>query len=200
LISRICNILITLLLAIVFVAAGLLLVPQLAGYKPYGVLSGSMEPAFPVGGVVYVKETAAEDIKVGEAITFNFGDDSKTVVTHRVVAVNEPEQLFTTKGDANQANDADPVPFNKLLGKAVFGIPYLGYVSLYMRTREGILTGTALLMLIIVLSLVGDIFKKKEKSLPDANKAEVGIIDKPGDPSGNCQTDNIDKAGNELQN
>ena len=53
------------------------------GLKTYKVLSGSMEPEYHVGSVVYVEKSSIDDIEVGDVITFYINDN--TVVTHRVI-------------------------------------------------------------------------------------------------------------------
>ena len=67
-IKKIINIITTLLIILISVAAFLLVGMRLFGYTPYTVLSGSMEPTFHVGSLVYVKEVATTELKVGDLI------------------------------------------------------------------------------------------------------------------------------------
>ena len=48
----------------------LIVAPMVAGYKPVVVLSGSMEPTYHVGSVIYYKSTSFADIQEGDAVTF----------------------------------------------------------------------------------------------------------------------------------
>ena len=48
-------------------------IPRLFGYEAYTVVSGSMEPAIPVGSVVYARQTSPQEIAVGEVIVFYGG-------------------------------------------------------------------------------------------------------------------------------
>ena len=79
--------------------AGYLLIaaPMLAGYRPVVVLSGSMEPTFPVGSVIYYKAASFEQIQEGDPITFHAGEDG-SLVTHRVVEKQELSSDFITQG------------------------------------------------------------------------------------------------------
>ena len=81
---------------VVIIALVLILAPMVVGYKPVVVLSGSMEPTYPVGSLIYYKAASFEDIKENDAITFRVDDD--TLVTHRVIVKNEISQTFVTKG------------------------------------------------------------------------------------------------------
>ena len=115
-------------LVLTIVALTLLLIaPLVAGYHPVVVLSGSMMPNYPVGSVTYYKSAAYEDISVGDAITFRIGDGQE-LATHRVTAKDDAAQSFTTKGDHNETEDANPVSYSQVAGKTTgLAVPYVGY-------------------------------------------------------------------------
>jgi signal peptidase len=107
----------------------------LAGWQVETVLSGSMEPAIPVGGVVVTCPVSPEDVRAGDIITFRSGGHH---VTHRVTAVVEGSPArFVTRGDANE--DADPVPVatGDVVGRVLFSLPFLGYLAAFVRTPAG---------------------------------------------------------------
>ena len=108
------------LLVIVLVIAAVLYIPRLMGLKTYKVLSGSMEPEYHVGSVVYVEKSSIDDI------TFYINDN--TVVTHRVIDKDNDTESFHTKGDANETEDGGSVAYDKVVGKVVLNVPYLGYI------------------------------------------------------------------------
>lgn len=166
----------TIILIVVVFIVGLLLVPRLFGYQIYGVLSGSMEPKFHVGSVVYVNTIAPEEIHVGDAITFHLESNNTVVATHRVIEIDKAGRTFTTKGDANDVADGEPVAFERLIGKSEFSIPLLGYLALYIQTKQGIILGIGVLLFMIFLSLLGDSTKKEahhEDKVNDQKMVEV---------------------------
>jgi signal peptidase len=149
-VSRICTILFFVILAIVIVVAGSLLLAQAFGYKPLAILSGSMEPAYRVYGLVIVDTNVGpEDISKGDVIAFRLSEE--TTVTHRVTDIDEGARLFSTKGDANDSADLSPVPFGNMVGRAGLHVPWLGYVLINMKTQKGIAIGVILLALLIAL-------------------------------------------------
>jgi signal peptidase I len=120
--------------------------PRLLGWQMVVVLSGSMEPALPVGSVIFVEPASAESVKVGDILTFRPGSDvvlpadGKVVqVTHRVVEVirKDGQLSFRVKGDANQAPDGYLVPARDVVGTVKGDIPYLGLAADRLRTKEG---------------------------------------------------------------
>ena len=154
----------TVLVAVIVLVAVGLVVMRLAGMHAYTVLSGSMEPTYSVGDLIYVKKVEPQTIQVGDPITFVLNEDL-VVATHRVTAIDAENQRFTTKGDANEVEDAAPVHFNNLIGKPVFAIPLLGYVSNWVQNPPGIYIavggGIALLLIVFVPDIVAG-FRKKE--------------------------------------
>ena len=108
--------------------------PMIFGIMPYVVLSGSMEPEIKTGAVAYVNtKVKPEEIKEGDIISFKLKGIG---VTHRVAKVND-DKTFTTKGDANNTEDPEPVTYVDYKGKTVFSIPYLGNIISQIKTTPG---------------------------------------------------------------
>lgn len=170
--GKICNIISTLIIILLVLIAGFLLVPRLMGYENLTVISGSMEPDIPVGSMVFVKDTKAETLKEGDVITYAISDD--TMVTHRIVALDQASQTITTKGDANNSNDAEPVSFENVVGEVKLCVPYVGYVSMQLRTPLGIAIGCGVLIILILLTFLPGILNeennKKKKATEVNNK------------------------------
>lgn len=122
-------------------AVSLVLMAQ--GYRVAAVTSGSMSPAYDVGDAVIIESVAAEDVHVGDAIVFT-NRDSAALTIHRVVDVLfvEGKMSFRTKGDANNSTDPDLVKPEGVQSRAVYGIPFLGWVlaALSAKIAVGILT------------------------------------------------------------
>ena len=124
-----CRSLGTILLAALVLVCLPLTVPRLFGYHIYSVVSGSMEPAIPTGSLVYIRETAPEDVEAEDVIAFYSSADSASIITHRVVENRVLMGEFITKGDANQTEDMNPVPYSNLIGKVVRSFPEIGAMA-----------------------------------------------------------------------
>lgn len=159
--SKILNLVGIVLMLMVIAVTIPLTVPKWFGYQIYGVLTGSMEPEYPVGSVVYVKAVPMEEIQVGDCITFSMGADSELVNTHRVVEKDEEKQEFITKGDANSANDANPVGYQRVVGKAMYCLPGFGELSTFIHSQKGLAIGISTFSVSLICWTLGDILKKK---------------------------------------
>lgn len=141
------------LVSLVVLLAIALVGVRLIGLQPYVVLSGSMYPTYDVGSLIYVKSVDYRDLKAGDPITYMVSSD--TVVTHRIVEVvpddTEPDTLwYVTKGDANATEDGAPVHYLNVIGKPVFAIPYLGYLSSYIQSPPGLYVALSLCAVLLV--------------------------------------------------
>lgn len=119
-------------LAVAVVGAAVL-VPRLTGSTPMTVLTGSMAPSYPPGTLVVVRPVAAEDIAIGDPITFQLRSGEPTVVTHRVVGIGYDgtgERVFSTQGDANESPDAVPVKPVQVRGEVWYAVPWLGRLNI----------------------------------------------------------------------
>lgn len=158
--------------SIILVVAVLILAVLIAGVRavgitPFKVLTGSMEPDYPVGSMIYIKNNVeAESLKVGDTITFKFNG---SYATHRIVDIRESSEVpgtleFQTKGDANKLVDGDWVKESNVVGKLLFSIPGFGFFANYIQTPPGLYISIAVGVVLVVFVFLPDIlFPKKKK-------------------------------------
>lgn len=117
----------------VLVVGAAVVVPRLGGATPYTILTGSMDPTYPPGTLVVVREADPDEIATGDVVTFQLRSGEPAVATHRVVGVGRAtvgdEVVLTTKGDANAAADAEPVRAVQVRGRVWYAVPWLGHVG-----------------------------------------------------------------------
>lgn len=184
-VKKVWNVISTVLVALVVLLALLLVGARVFGLRVYTVLSGSMEPTYHTGSLIYVRKVDPYTIEEGQPITFML--DENTVATHRVVGIVPDEEdptviRFRTKGDANEAEDGSLVHYKNVIGTPIFSIPYLGYVANYIQHPPGmyvaISAGAVLLLLVFLPDLFADDSSKEKEKEPKRKKA-----DRPAAPS-----------------
>ena len=184
--KKIWNTVSTILVALVVILALLLVGARVVGLQVFTVLSGSMEPTYHTGSLIYVKKVDPYTIEEGQPITFMLDED--TIATHRVVGIVPDEEdptviRFRTKGDANDAEDGSLVHYKNVIGTPIFSIPYLGYIADYIQHPPGmyiaISAGAVLLLLVFLPDVFADDGKdvkkprreKKTQAVPPAPEA-----------------------------
>lgn len=162
-VKKVWSIVSTVLVVVIVLCAVFLMGSRLLGFQVYTVLSGSMEPVYSVGDLLYVKPVdSLEDIQVGDDITFVLNEDL-VVATHRVVRVDAEKQHFNTKGEANEIEDSEPVYFKNVIGVVQFSIPLLGYVSDFIQNPPGMYITIAAGVVLVILVFLPDFLVKKKK-------------------------------------
>lgn len=142
--------------------------PIPGNFKVKIVLSGSMEPTIKTGSLVVIKPV--DDYQIGDIITFQRKAD-RSPTTHRIEEIRVVGGIpqHSTKGDANNNIDRGEIQKEEILGKALFSIPYLGYVVHFTQNPFGfallIIVPAAIIVLGEIKKIYGEIKKKKESQL-----------------------------------
>ena len=165
--KKLWSVLSTLIVIAVVALAILLAGVRIVGLTPYVVLSGSMEPTYHTGSLIYDKKVDPFTLKEGDVITFMVSED--TLATHRIVGVvpdeDEPGTIrFRTKGDANDAEDGTLVQNKNVVGTPVFTIPYLGYFSNWITHAPGKYIAITAAVVFLILLFLPDMLKKADEA------------------------------------
>lgn len=165
----------TVLVSFVVILALLLVGARVLGLQVYTVLSGSMEPNYHVGSIIYVKKVEPESLKVDDTITFLLSE--RTVATHRIVEVLPDEDdpnvfYFRTKGDNNDTVDANLVHSGNVLGRVVGTIPLLGYLFNFVQHPPGTYITLAAAALFVLAVFVPDIIAGLKDEDPPADERQ----------------------------
>lgn len=178
-VKKIWNLMTTILLVMLIVLAVLLVGVRIVGFDVYTVLSGSMEPTYHTGSVIYVKDVNYTELKEGDVITFML--DEETLATHRIVEVvpddEDPTVLrYRTKGDANDVVDGSLVHYKNVVGMPVFTIPYLGYFASWIQNPPGQYLALSAAALIIMLFFLPDLLFEDESKKDKKRKKEDAAV------------------------
>lgn len=142
--------------------------PVIGGLEAsYVVQSGSMEPTYSPGDVIYVNDVPAENIGEGDVITFREGSVGATTTTHRVVEKTQSsggEPRFITQGDANENRDAETRSPQEIVGVVIFSIPLIGYVIRFASTSLGTVVLIIVPSILFILLEVRDLWREATSS------------------------------------
>eukprot|EP00246_Nothoceros_aenigmaticus_P005532 TRINITY_DN1765_c2_g1_i1.p1 TRINITY_DN1765_c2_g1~~TRINITY_DN1765_c2_g1_i1.p1 ORF type:complete len:181 (-),score=12.61 TRINITY_DN1765_c2_g1_i1:496-1038(-) len=107
------------------------------------VLSGSMEPGFRRGDILFLRMSDAP-IRAGEIVVFNV-DGRDIPIVHRVIKVHtnhDGEVDVLTKGDNNYGDDRalyaqgqQWLQRHHIMGRAIGFLPYVGWVTIIMTEK-----------------------------------------------------------------
>ena len=118
------------------------------GFKPYVVITDSMEPYINVNDLIFVKNPKVDELVVEDIITFyadiNY-DGEKEIVTHYIYSINENtdgELVFKTHRYYDEGEEvfADywVIGEDDVLGEHMLTVPYVGAVVQFVKSPFGI--------------------------------------------------------------
>jgi signal peptidase I len=159
-------------LVILAAAVALAVVPRVLDGAALTVLTGSMVPTYNPGDVVVVRgvDDAEREVQIGDVVSFQPLPNDPTLITHRVVATSFTSEgiRFVTRGDANSADDEPLIP-EQIKGEVVYGIPWVGHVSLWLGQRRTlVVTGGAIALLAYATVMIFRRDPKRASAAPAA--------------------------------
>ncbi|MDO5018610.1 MAG: signal peptidase I [Lagierella massiliensis] len=122
-------------------------------FRPFIIVSDSMSPVIEIGDIVIITKTNTKELEVGDIISFRWDDKN---IIHYVADIREnekKERVFKTRNEqAKNPSEWDywSIDEDSINGKSSFKIPKLGYLGLFLRSRQGMFS---ILILIIVFLL-----------------------------------------------
>ena len=145
-------------------------VPEIFGYKPLIVMSGSMETSIYTGDLIFTKEIDPSSLKVNDVIAFR--EDDNVITTHRIIEIKEVdgENYFVTKGDNNNTIDKHLVSYDKVEGIYISRIAGLGSVLMFLQKPLG------LAITLVVIFIIGFIAFWTSGTISSKNAANEELL------------------------
>ena len=152
-------------------------IPAVFGWKPFIVLSGSMEDTIMPGDLILTKEIDTLELKDGDVISFR--TNKYTVITHRIINIveDEGERKYYTKGDNNDSADSNIVCNDQIEGIYRYRIPKLGNIAIYLQKPIGIIICIAVPLIIILMAQLAD-FKRQQIEVKEKEKKQKELEEK----------------------
>lgn len=140
-------------------------------YPPYVPTEGtSMKPLLHEGDLVILKHATVDKLKKGDIIAFQttktvqqkYGVPSHYVhMIYRVVHEPGGQLEFQTKGIDNPTPDGFLTPASLVIGEYAGVVPDVGYIVLFVQSKEGLVLGAAIVAIIAIYILLGYLDERK---------------------------------------
>lgn len=169
-----------LLLGLFFVALTILFIAPIltrGQIQSYNVATGSMEPTLPVGTYIFVRKIPLDTLNEQMIIAFTDPFDRYTTIIHRIVKLerNGAQIGITTKGDNNETIDQWTLNGQEVQGQFFLAIPYLGYLSQFIKTPLGFFLAIGIPALLFALFQIKQIKEGIEEEVVRRLEREKSI-------------------------
>lgn len=171
------------------------------GFKPYIILTNSMEPILNVGDIIVASKKDISKVNVGDIIAFKtkenyvvahyvaktyYGDDA------RILLRTKPNNLEADVDVDSESLDKWVISDSEYIGTVNLKIPVVGHALLFFQTKIGMLTiFSIVVVLILARYIVSNLYVEEELNAADRM---YGI--KPDKPLGRvskAREENIEK-------
>lgn len=144
--------------------------PSVLGISNAVVASGSMSGTLEVNDMIIIQRK--QNYSSGDVITFKSQDH---LVTHRIFGITD--EGFTTKGDANNAVDAELVSREATVGKVILVIPKIGGVLKGLHSPLGMMVLMLVIFLLIQLPAIWGALTKMKSKTGNEKSDRGGVLD-----------------------
>lgn len=162
------------------------------GYSAFTVLTSSMEDVIPKGSLVITKKVDADELQVGDDITYMISET--TTVTHRIIGIQENylgtgEKAFQTQGVMNAEPDQNPVAAVNVVGKVIYHNKAMGTLVNYGKENWPLIV-FFIIVFLVFLKVVDLILRKEDKApeVPEVQQTEH-FIEENGEITGEIVRD-----------
>ena len=144
-------------------------------FKPYVVITESMEPVINKDDLVIVTNPRVDNLKAGDIITFEADIDyngTKEIVTHYINSIVENDDGYTIRTNRYGSTIPDTWVLDEedVIGVYAFRIPKLGVFVNFIKSPFGI---TAIVVNLAVIIAIIYIVKTGKKEKQKENKPEA---------------------------
>jgi signal peptidase I len=145
------------------------------------ILSGSMRPGLPVGGLAISERVPVDRLVVRDVIVFREPNNPTKQVVHRIVRLrtNKSGQiLINTQGDANTVRDPWTLTIRGRYAYQVrWTIPLLGYVGVaYQNDRGFVLLGVGLALVALAVTMATGLVRGRKRRAREERRSTLPEI------------------------
>jgi signal peptidase I len=154
-----------------------------------------------VGDIIIVQGVNPKDLNTNypnsDIIVFHDPYDPSTLIVHRIIGSEDVNGTlyFLTKGDGNgnpwpqkpttgldpwDGNNPPGVPASMVVGKVVMRIPWLGWVTLFLRDNPwGLPVVVTIIMLLVIIEFISLILREKKPEQQNRTPTATDVFIKP---------------------
>lgn len=163
--SKFLKAIVNIILLCAIVVAGGLLIPPFVGVTTVIVDDVDMDTNLAKGSVTYALDGDSSQLKIGSKVLVYEGDSQYVYEIASVDGGNYTlEDKLSTDGGTKEMN------LGTSAKKVLFTVPFIGYVTMALRTTEGLIIVGLAVVFVIILFILAEIWKKDDDD--DEEEAE----------------------------
>lgn len=156
--ARFLKVIVNTILIVAIVVAGGLLIPPFAGVTTVIIDDIDMNTNLKEGSVTYAIDKSAAELQVGDKVLMYEGDAQNV---YCISAING--STYTLDDQLSTDGGIQQMQLQGTANKVLFTVPFIGYVSMALRSTEGLIIVGLSVVFVIILFILAEIWKKDEE-------------------------------------
>lgn len=173
--SRFLKTIVNIILLCAIVVAGGLLIPPFVGVTTVIVDDVDMDTNLAKGTVTYALDRDSSQLKTGSKILVYEGDGQ---YVYEIASVDG--ESYTLEDKLSTDGGTKEMTLGSSAKKVLFTVPFIGYVTMALRTTEGLIIVGLAVVFVIILFILAEIWKKDDED-EDGGEDEDGEEDGESD-------------------
>ena len=154
------------LIGSILVSAGLLIAPFL-GVTTIIVDDLDMETNLPIGSVTYGVVKKASELNIGDKVLMT---ELNAQNLYEVTAIQD--DVYSMEDRLSVDGQSKEYQLGNLVKKVLLTVPLMGYVSMALKTTEGLIIVGLVVVFVIILFILAEIWKKDDDEEEDETSEE----------------------------
>lgn len=156
--SKFLKIVVNIILLCAIIVAGGLLIPPFVGVTTVVVDDADMETNLARGSVTYALDKGSSDFKTGSKVLVYEGDGQ---YVYQVAGVSGT--AYTLEDKLSTDGGTKEMELGSSAKRVLFTVPFIGYVTMALKTTEGLIIVGLAVVFVIILFILAEIWKKDDE-------------------------------------
>ncbi|MGN1142265.1 MAG: hypothetical protein ACI4TF_13780 [Oliverpabstia sp.] len=172
--SRFLKTIVNIILLCAIVVAGGLLIPPFVGVTTVIVDDVDMDTNLAKGSVTYALDRDSSELNIGSKVLIYEGDSQNVYEITKVDG-----ESYTLEDKLSIDGGTKEITLGSSAKKVLFTVPFVGYVTMALRTTEGLIIVGLAVVFVIILFILSEIWKKDEEDDEEDDEEEGESDDEP---------------------
>ncbi len=167
---------VNIILLLSIVVAGALLIPPLAGVTTVIIDEVDMDTNLGKGSVTYAIDDKVTELEIGDDVLVTESDSN---YVYRVKSIDTSDGTCVLEDTKNANTEPVTKTFRSNVPKVVLSVPFIGYISMAMKSTEGLIIIGLAVVFVVILFILAELWRPDEDEEDEEDEEEETTAERP---------------------
>ncbi|WP_411335949.1 hypothetical protein [Ruminococcus gauvreauii] len=160
---------VNIILLLSIVVAGALLIPPLAGVTTVIIDEVDMDTNLGKGSVTYAIDDKVTELEIGDDVLVSENDSN---YVYRVKSIDTSDGTCVLEDTKNSSAEPVTKTFRSNVPKVVLSVPFIGYISMAMKSTEGLIIIGLAVVFVVILFVLAELWRPDDDEEDEEDEDE----------------------------